>query len=92
MRRNRDNGWLYEICYRRGYGKGYIEGYEACRKDAIYIMKKGFYAGLAILAFLMVLMTPSYDATWGDIIMWIFHEAFWVLVLIAIALAYEYAK
>ena len=92
MMKRRDNGWLYEICYRRGYGKGYIEGYEACRKDAMYIMKKGFYAGFAILAFLMVLMTPSYDATWFDIVKWIFHEAFWVAVLIGIMFAYEYGK
>lgn len=50
-------------------------------------MKKGFYAGLVILAFLMVLMTPS-DHGLLKLVLW---EAVWIPVLLGTIALFERA-
>lgn len=88
--KRKDNGWLFELCYRRGYSLGYIEGYEACRKDLITIMKRTFcWVALMIAAFLMLVASPSSVETWGELCRWIFCKVMLVSVFFLGTMAFE---
>ena len=90
-RKHKDNGWLFDICYRRGYGAGYIDGYEKCKENLKGIMKKVFYAVVIAIAFIMVLMTPT-NADSGfltGLIKLVLWEAVWFPVLVWAILHFE---
>lgn len=90
-RKHKDNGWLFDICYRRGYGAGYIDGYAKCKEDLKRVMKKGLYAVAIVIAFIMVLMTPSVDSVGflAGLVKWLLWEAVWFSVLVWAILHFE---